>query len=442
MKCAPGSYLQHGSDSQDPSGSHPDLLPLVPPLHAEGPHQRLPRPQKPPSFAPEYPPALRSSCSTAPSRIADNIPRTSPNSIPTGSSHVLDTTNAVPWPDPRTSHPLKVCSNPYHDMMSPSSADPFSFGDFPVSGDVQMYSAQPEFAYMQAQNGNTSASRQPQISPAPNESRSVFNRLAQTPLQQQQASASTTQQHRSQAPACDPDVSQASNGTHDRPPGFASPGGVPDQQPAGSGDFPPGFKQSSQSSSASRSAPRSRMRSDHMAASAQPEQPSSQSAHSAQASPGHGGSPGGPPGFGGMPAYLAQRLSPSPAQKPAESPDQAGPHRPRATCSSPDLGNNPPAGQNSRQHLPAGAYDASSDDSPDEEPPGFARANNTAEQRGQAPATKPSGPENGRQPPRQTQREGSPRYGSGSTAPADNNGTNQVHTFFSNFLCILPACFT
>ena len=291
-----------------------------------------------------------------------------------------------------------------------------------------LYSAQPQFAYMQGQNGNMSASRQHQSSPAISESRSVFDRLQHTPVQQQQASPSTSQQHRSQT-LTHPGISQAPQGAHDLPPGFASP----EELPAGAGDFPPGFKFPKNSS-----APRSRMRSDQMAPPAQPEQHISQSAHSTQAAPSQGGPPGGPPGFGGLPAYLAQRLSPSPAQKPAELPDQAGPHRPRATSSSPEYGNNP--GENSRQHLPAGVYDASSHDSADEEPPGFARTDNTAGQAAQAPAVKPNSSEHGRQPPRQVQREGPPGYSSGSSAPNNNNGINQVHICCSSTSCIHPAC--
>ena len=292
--------------------------------------------------------------------------------------------------------------------------------------EVPLYSAQPQSAHMQGQNGNMPASRQHQSSPAPNEPRSVFDRLQHTPVQQQQATSSTPQQHRSHTPG-HPNAPQPSQATHDLPPGFASPEGLP----AGAGDFPPGFK-SPRNTSASHSAPRSRMRSDQMAAPTQPEQPISWSAHSTQAALGQGGppgvqggSPGGPPGFGGLPAYLAQRLSPSPAQKSAELPDQAATHRPRAVSSSPEYGIDP--GQSSRQHLPARACDASSDDSSDEEPPGFAGADHTAGQHGRAPAAKPSGPEPGRQPPRQVQREGPSGYGSGSTAPNDSNGVNQVH---------------
>ena len=419
---------QHGPDSQTDPGPQPDLFSLVPPLHSQVP--LLPCPDKRPSPPLDNPPAFGSGCSTDFSCIP--IPNSIPDGVPStdlrGFSRFPVTPNTAPRIDPTTVHPI-------HILPLPWSAYPLSFGDFPMMSDIPLYSAQPQSAVMQGQNGNMSVSQQHQSSPAHSEARSVFDRLQHTPVQQQQASSSTPQQHRSQTPGHPNDPQPP----HDLPPGFASPEGpLP-----GAGDFPPGFK-SPRSTSASHSAARSRMRSDQMAAPAQPEQPISRSAHSAQAAPDQGGppgvqggSPGGPPGFGGLPAYLAQRLSPSPAQKPAELPDQAAPHRPMATSSSPEYGNNP--GQKSRQHLPAGVYDASSDDLSDEEPPGFARADNTAGQHGQAPASKPSSPEPGRQPPRQVQREGPPGYGSGNTAPNDNNGVTQVHIYSTICSCLQPA---
>ena len=172
-----------------------------------------------------------------------------------------------------------------------------------------------------------------------------------------------------------------------------------------------------------------------MAASSQPEQTSSRSAHPAQAARGQGGPPGGPPGFGALPAYMAQRLSSGPAPKSAELPNQAGSSRPRATSNSPDQVNNRGAGPNGRQHLPAAAYDASSEDSSDEEPPGFARASTTAGPREPAPAAGPNGltaPEHGRQAPSQTQRAHPLGYRSGSTVPPDRTGSHQVGTCFAS----------
>lgn len=166
--------------------------------------------------------------------------------------------------------------------------------------------------------------------------------------------------------------------------------------------------------------------------------------HSGQAAPGQGGPPGGPPGFGGLPAYLAQRLSPSPAQKPAELPDQAGPHHPRATSNSPVQASNHRARQNSHQHLPAGAYDALSDGSSDGEPPGFGRATNPAGQPGQACAAASNeltNPKNSTHPPGpKPPGAGPPGYGSSNGAPTDNNGINQVRLLFSMIAFLQPAC--
>ncbi|KAL3142111.1 hypothetical protein ABBQ32_004729 [Trebouxia sp. C0010 RCD-2024] len=285
---------------------------------------------------------------------------------------------------------------------------------------LHLYSAQPQTAYLQAQSGNKPASQQPEVSPLQSQSWSVFDRLHRAPSEQQQASVSGSQPHRSQTPTLS-NPSQASHGTHDLPPGFASPD---QQQLAGPGDFPPGFK-SPRSSMPPASALHSRLRSDHMVASTQPEQTSSRSAESAQAAPGQGAPPSGPPGFGSLPAYMAQRLSPSPAQKSAELTNQVWP---RAASNSPEHINNPGAGQNGRQHLPAAAYDASSDESSDEEPPGFSRANATAGQREPAPRAGPSGPsvpKHSSQALSQTQRAHPPGYSTGSTAPPDHNGTHQ-----------------
>ena len=386
----------------------------------------MPCPQKRPSPAHDNPPAFGSGCSSN----FRYIPTLSPNSVPDGIpdtdfsaiSCFPDTLHNAPRMDPTKVYPL-------HNPPLPSSAYSLSFADFPTMSDVPFYSAQAQCAYVQGQNGNMSSRRQHQSSPAPSESRSVFDRLQHTPVQQQQASSSIPQQRRSQTPT-QPNLPQPPQGIHDLPPGFATPEGLP----AGAGDFPPGFK-SPVSSSASQSASRSRMRSDQMAAPAQPQQSTSRPAHLLQAASGHGGPPGGPPGFGGLPAYLAQRLSPSPAQKPAALPDQAGPQHPRATSSSPEYGKIP--GHNSHQHLPAGAYDASSDDSSDEEPPGFVRANNTAGQHGQGPAA--SSPEPGRQPPRQVQRGGPSGYGNGRSAPNDNSGVNQVQICCSRVSKVQPA---
>ena len=280
----------------------------------------------------------------------------------------------------------------------------------------QAYSAESQFDYMQAQNGITSASRQPQVSSTADDSRSVFNRLGHSPSQPQQASI--PQQLRSQTPTYQGSL-QMSLGAHELPPGFASPGGSINHSTPGRDDQPPGFH-SSQPSSAPRTAQHSRMRSDQMAESAQN---AGSTRRPAQAPLGKGGPSGGPPGFEGLPAHLAQRLSPSPAQKP----DQATANSPQATSISPEhvSGNGSWVGQNSQQHFPAAAYDASSDDSSDQEPPGFARANGTTGQNRQnqmADASSLTPPGDGRAPPRPTQGNGPPGYSNGNPAYNGNVG--------------------
>ena len=265
---------------------------------------------------------------------------------------------------------------------------------------------------MQAQNEVASASRQPQVSSTPDGSRSVFNRLGQSPSQPQQASVS--QQLRSQTPTYQ-DPPQISLSTHELPPGFASPGGFLDHSTPGRQDQPPG-SQSPQSSVPLRTAQRSRMRSDQMAESAQS---AASSRRSAQPPMGKGGVTGGPPGFEGLPAHLVQRLSPSPAQTLDDMSNQARPNSPQAISTSPKhvSGNGPWAAQSSRQHFPAAAYDASSDDSPGEQPPGFARANGTAGQNRQSHTANASSlipPGDGRAPPGPVQRDGPPDYSNGS----------------------------
>lgn len=332
-------------------------------------------------------------------------------------------------------HSLQSFTVPQPLMTLQSTACPCSYGDLPAMSSLHLYSAQPQTAYLQAQSGNKPASQQPEVSPLQSQSWSVFDRLHRAPSEQQQASVSGSQPHRSQTPTLS-NPSQASHGTHDLPPGFASPD---QQQLAGPGDFPPGFK-SPRSSMPPASALHSRLRSDHMVASTQPEQTSSRSAESAQAAPGQGAPPSGPPGFGSLPAYMAQRLSPSPAQKSAELTNQVWP---RAASNSPEHINNPGAGQNGRQHLPAAAYDASSDESSDEEPPGFSRANATAGQREPAPRAGPSGPsvpKHSSQALSQTQRAHPPGYSTGSTAPPDHNGTHQVGICFTSLQFNCAAC--
>lgn len=424
VKPAPKSRTQkHNPLSQTGPGPHPHPLFPIPSSHPGDPQQVLPCSRKRPSSAFDYPPAFGHACSTefsctVPSSISDGAHSTKLS----GCSRFSAT---GPQLDFTTSHPF---SN-----LPPLSACPFSFGDFPVVSDVHLYSAPPKYADLQGHNGNMPANQQHQSSPANSKSPSVFDRLQNTPAQQQQAHSSTPPRHASQTPT-HPNLRQPHQGPRDLPPGFASPEGLP----AGAGDFPPGFK-SPRSALAAHSAQRSRMRSDQMAAPAQPE-------HSAQAAPGQGGQggpPGGPPGFGGLPAYLAQRLSPSPGQTPSELPDQAGPHHPRATSDSPEEDNRR-AGQGSRQHLPAGAYDASSDGSSDEGPPGFARATNPVGQQGPAPAagsSEPTNPKNSNQPPAQKPPGARPPgYGSSNGAPTDNNGISQVHVLLNRIAFLRAAC--
>lgn len=449
MQSAPESRTQKQNPHLQTSPGYlpPPLFP-IPSLHPGDPQQVLPSSRKRPGSAFEYPPAFGNSCSTdfsctSPSSISDSVQSPKLN----GHSRFADPPNIASQVAFTTSHPFS--------HLPPLSACSLSFGDFPVVSDVHLYSAQPKYADMQGHNGNMSANRQHQSSPANSKSPSVFDRLQHTPPQQQQASLSTLPQHASQTPT-HPNLPQPPQGTHNLPPGFASPQGLP----AGAMDFPPGFK-SPRSSSAAHSAQRSRMRSDQMATPAQLE-------HSGQAAPGQGGPPGGPPGFGGLPAYLAQRLSPSPAQKPTELPDQAGPHHPGATSNSPEQGSNHRARHNSRQHLPAGAYDAFSDESSDGEPPGFARAMAPAGQQGPAPAghqgpapagqqgPAPAGqlgpapaagsseltnPKNSAQPPgHKPPGAGPPGYGSSNGAPTGTNGINQVRIFFNRFALLRAAC--
>ena len=292
----------------------------------------------------------------------------------------------------------------------------FCFGDFSSAGNTQTCSNMSPMHYMQAQNGDASASRQPPASTTPEASRSVFNRLGHTPPQQHQPSA--LQQPTSQKPH-QTGSTQISLSHQDLPPGFASPGNVTDQSSDHSQDLPPGF-QGAYSSSAPRSAQRSRMRSDHMPKPAQADASTQRSAQSAWPTPGQGQSPKGPPGFEGLPQRLAQRLSPSPAQHP-----QVAVSSLRAASSSPEHpnANGAMSGHGSQQHQPAAAYDASSDDSSDQEPPGFARANGTAGPTKQSTATGSSSSVHAPERLQQIQGGGPPGYGGGPSPHMQGNGT-------------------
>ncbi len=252
-------------------------------------------------------------------------------------------------------------------------APPLTFGDILVDIDLPVYSAQLQLDYVQApQNGHTPLSNgkhptsatqlQPQrdYSPTPAAAsltpqgpRSVFKRLGQTPpAMHQQADA-----HQSSRTQGTPHA--ASNG-FDPPPGFATPGPPTAEPMSHDQDLPPGFPPAG-SSSAHQPSQRSGMRSDQAPYSARSQDSAPRSASRAASSP-SGPAPsnsGPPPGFAGLPAYLQQRLSPAPAQKPAGLPNQA------AQNSSHEAANS---------HRTA----AVQEESADENPPGFARARSSA----------------------------------------------------------------
>lgn len=374
-----------------------------------------------------HPLAVKESCSPNSSCIPKSLASISPNSTSSGILVDINHNGDRRFSDPPNSPPSQA-PTPFGGSQQPTPRADFAITlpylfllDSSLRLEVHTctQTAVVKTACLQAQSGSLPANRQPPNGPAPSPSRSVFDRLQQAPLDPQQASAAGSQQQRSQTPT---NFDQASHGNHDMPPGFASP----HQQPIGPGDLPPGFK-SPRTSTAPAVASHSRMRSDHMAAaSARPEQSSAQTAHSLA---GQGGLPNGPPGFGALPAYLAQRLSPGPAQKSADLPNQAGPHGPGAASNSPEQLHNHGTGRSSRQHLPAAANEASSQESSDEEPPGFATANTTPGPRGPAPAAGPNGlpgPEHGSHPQSQTQRSHPPDFSSGGTALPDHNGSSQV----------------
>ena len=253
-------------------------------------------------------------------------------------------------------------------------APPLTFGDILEDIELPVYSAQPQLDYMQApQNGHTPLSNgkhptsatqlQPQrdYSPTPAAAsltpqgpRSVFKRLGQTtPAMHQQADAH--QSFRSQGTP-----HAASNG-FDPPPGFATPSPLTAEPLSHDQDLPPGFPPAG-SSSAHQPSQRSGMRSDQAPYSARSQDSAPRSASRAASSP--SGPPpsnsGPPPGFAGLPAYLQQRLSSAPAQKPAGLPN--------------------PAAQNSSHEAATISHrtPAVQENSPDEPPPGFARACSSA----------------------------------------------------------------
>ena len=253
-------------------------------------------------------------------------------------------------------------------------APPLTFGDVLVDIDLPVHSAQPRLDYMQApQTGHTPLSNgnhpmpavllQPQrdYSPTPAAPSltpegpgSVFKRLGQTPpAMHQQADA-----HQSFRPHGTPHA--ASNG-FDPPPGFATPGPLTAEPMSHDQDLPPGFPPVG-SSPAHQHSQRSGMRSDQAPYSARSQdsapRSASRAASSSSAPPPSNSGP--PPGFAGLPAYLQQRLSPAPAQKPAGLPNQAA--------------------QNSRHEATTNSHHtgAGQEDSPDEPPPGFARAHSSA----------------------------------------------------------------
>ena len=255
-------------------------------------------------------------------------------------------------------------------------APPLTFGDILVDIDVPVYSVQPQLDYVQApQNGHTPLSNgkhpmpatqsglqlQPGYSPTPAAAsltpqgpRSVFMRLGQTPpAVHQQADAH--QLLRSQG------TSHAASNGFDPPPGFATPSPLTAAPMSHDQDLPPGFPPAG-SSSAHQPSQRSGIRSDQAPYSSRSQDSAPRSANRA-ASSSSGAPPsnsGAPPGFAGLPAYLAQRLSPAPAQKPADLPNQAA--------------------QNSGHEAATNSHHTAAvqEDSPDEPPPGFARARSSS----------------------------------------------------------------
>lgn len=255
-------------------------------------------------------------------------------------------------------------------------APPLTFGDILVDIDLPVYSAQPQLDYMQApQKGHTPLSngkhhtsatqpglqRQPDYSPSPAAAsltpqgpRSVFKRLGQTPpAMHQQADAH--QSVRSQG------TPHAASSGFDPPPGFATPGPLTAEPMSHDQDLPPGFPPAG-SSSAHQPRQRSGMRSDQAPYSAcsQDSAPRSASRAASSSSGPPPSNSGAPPGFAGLPAYLAQRLSPAPAQKPAGLPNQAA--------------------QNSSHEAATNSHHTAAvqEDSPDEPPPGFTRARSSS----------------------------------------------------------------
>ncbi len=270
---------------------------------------------------------------------------------------------------------LKLDLTPKHVQPTVHAiAPPLTFGDILVDIDLPVYSAQPQLDYVQApQTGHTPLSNgkhptsatqlQPQrdYSPTPAAAsltpqgpRSVFKRLGQTtPAMHQQADAH--QSFRSQGTP-----HAASNG-FDPPPGFATPSPLTAEPLSHDQDLPPGFPPAG-SSSAHQPSQRSGMRSDQAPYSARSQDSAPRSANRAASSP--SGPPpsnsGPPPGFAGLPAYLQQRLSSAPAQKPAGLPN--------------------PAAQNSSHEAATISHHtpAVQENSPDEPSPGFARARSSA----------------------------------------------------------------
>ena len=269
---------------------------------------------------------------------------------------------------------LKLDLTPKHVQPTVHAiAPPVTFGDILVDIDLPVYSAQPQLDYLQApQNGHTPRSNgkhpsatqlqlQRDYSPTPAAASltpsgptSVFKRLGQTPPAMHQQ-ADTHQLSRSQG------TPHAANNGFDPPPGFATPGPPTAEPISHDQDLPPGFPPSG-SSSAHQPSQRSGMRSDRAPYSARSQDSAPRLASRAASSP--SGPPpsssGAPPGFAGLPAYLQQRLSPAPAQTPAGLPNKAA--------------------QNSRHEAATNSHHTAAvhEDSPDESPPGFARARSSA----------------------------------------------------------------
>ncbi|DBA78044.1 TPA: hypothetical protein ACH3X2_008020 [Trebouxia sp. C0005] len=276
---------------------------------------------------------------------------------------------------------LQACSVPYEQSQANGTSwhdQPEDSGDeYDTSSSSSLSQGPPGFSStvrgLQApQTGHTPLSNgrhpmpatksglqpQPDYSPTPAAAslmpqgpRKVFKRLGQTwPATHQQAADA---HHSSQSQGT---AHAASNG-FDPPPGFATPAEpiLHDQH------LPPGFSPAGPSS-AHQPSQRSGMRSDQPPYPACLQNSALRSASRAASSSSNPppSNAGVPPGFAGLSAFLQKRLSPAPAQKPAGLPSQAA--------------------QNSSHEAASNSHHTAAvqEDSPDEPPPGFARARSSA----------------------------------------------------------------